>query len=414
MLTRIGGRMAKRLRRVLGWIARRLVPEAEPSAVLPLVQRWATARVKALLRRRGLVRGTILVCPQPGRLWAIGQDVPLPGAREVLVRVAASAVSPGTERAFFARLPHAMFTYPYFPGYSLAGEVVAAGGRSRYRTGDRVALAAPHASVALVPDSQVYSIPPEVSLEAAAFVQLGIIALQAVGKARLEPGRAVVVLGLGLIGQILLQLCTAAGAHPIIAVSRTAHRVSNRLRQATQRVVIVDRDGLEALGALAAAVTFDATGSPDGLPAALQCTEPGGKVILVGSTRGVTEQADFGLQADKRITIIGAHINSLSPSARAAHADVFLALLRDRRLDVSAIISERIHPLEAEWFYRRLAGRGDATVGAVLCWDRLPPTERMRRVHFLIPPDLDPLRRGRLTLAPLLSRRQPWGEAVHQ
>jgi L-iditol 2-dehydrogenase len=412
MLTRIGGRMARRLRRVAGWIARRLVPEAEPASVLPFVLRWGKARVKALARRRGLVRGTVLVCPSPGRLWAVAHDIPLPGPRELLVRAEASVISPGTERAFFTRLPNAMPTYPYFPGYSLAGEVVVAGRRSRYRTGDRVALAAPHASLALVPESHVFLIPPEVSFEEAAFMQLGVIALQAVGKAGIAPGHPVVVLGVGLIGQLLLQLCAAFGAHPLIAVSRTPRRVSGCVGEIAQRVVILEREGVELLSALESPVTFDTTGSPDGLSVALQCTAPGGKVILAGSTRGVTEQADFGSLADRRITIIGAHINSLSPSAGAAHAEVFLALLRDRRLDMPALVSERVHPQEAEWFYRRLAGKGDATVGAVLCWGRLSPEERMRRVHFLAPSDLDPLRRSRLTLAPLSSGRHPWGEAV--
>jgi 2-desacetyl-2-hydroxyethyl bacteriochlorophyllide A dehydrogenase len=380
--------------------------------VLPFVLRWGNARVKALVRRRGLVRGTVLVCPSPGRLWATGHDVPLPGPRELLVRAEASVISPGTERAFFVRLPNAVPTYPYVPGYSLAGEVVVTGRGSRYRTGDRVALAAPHASLALVSESQVFLIPPEVSFEEAAFTQLGIIALQAVGKARIAPGHPVVVLGVGLIGQLLLHLCAAFGAHPLVAVSRTARRISGSLGEIAHRVVILEREGVEPASALGSLVTFDATGSPDGVSVALQCTAPGGKVILAGSTRGVTRQADFGLLADRRITIIGAHINSLSPEARAAHAEVFLALLRDRRLDVSTLVSDRVHPLEAEWFYRRLAGRGDATVGAVLCWSRLSPEERMRRVHYLAPPDLDPLRRSRLILAPLSSRRQPWGEAV--
>jgi len=412
MLARIGRSTARRLRRAVGWTARRLVPEAEPASVLPFVLRWGRARVKALVRKRGLVRGTVLVCPSPGRLWAVEHDVPLPGPRELLVRTEASVISPGTERAFFTRLPNAVPTYPYFPGYSLAGQVVIAGRHSRYRTGDRVALAAPHGSLALAPESHVVPIPSEVSFEEAAFMQLGVIVLQAVRKARIVPGHPVVVLGVGLIGQLLLQVCAAFGAHPLIAVSRTARRVSGCVGGLAQRVIVLERDGVEPLDALQSPVCFDATGSPDGLPVALRCTAPGGRVILAGSTRGATKQADFGLLADKRITIIGAHINSLSPSARAAHAQLFLALLRDRRLDIPALVSERVHPLEAEWFYRRLAGRDDATVGAVLRWDRLPERARMRRVHLLALPDLDPLRRSRLTLAPLSLHRYPRGEAM--
>lgn len=411
MLTEIGRSGARHVRRLLGWTARRLVPEAEPAAVLPFLRRWAVARIKAFQRRRGLVRGMAIVCPAAGRLWAIEQDVPLPGRGEVLVRVAASVVSPGTERAFFLRLPNAVPAYPYFPGYSLAGDVVAAGRGSRHRPGDRVALAAPHASLALAADSQVFPVPPQVSLEEAAFVQLGIIALQAAAKARIRPGEPVVILGLGLIGQLLLQCC-ASVASAVTAVSRTPRRISDKVRAVVERVIVIERDGAEALDTVDASVAFDATGAPNGIPAALRCTGRGGRIVLTGSTRGVTERVDFGLMADKQVTIIGAHIHSLSLAERRSLADAFFAMLQDRRLDLAALITERVHPLEAEWFYRRLAGGADATVGAVLDWSRLSASEGMRRAHVFTPPDLGPLRRGRLVLAPLSVNRTRWAEGA--
>ena len=406
--------IAGRVRRLMGWVARRLVPEAEPSAVMPFVLRWGKARVKALMRRRGLVRATIIACPQSGRVWAIEQDHARPSPGEVLVQVAVSAISPGTERAFFKRLPNARPTYPYFPGYSLAGEVAVAGRGSRFRPGDRVALAAPHGSVAVARDSQVYPVPPEVSLEEAAFVQLGIIALQAVQKALLRPGDPIVVLGQGLIGQLLVQLGAAQGAYPIISVSRTTRRLTDSLLRTAQQVIILERDGHDVLGRLDAAVTFEATGSPDGLPAALQCTRAGGRIVLAGSTRGVTQQADFGLIADKGATIVGAHINSLSHAERVAQAQIFFNLLRHGRLNLASLISDRVHPLEAEWFYRRLAAKDDATIGAVMCWEHLSPTERMRRVSILAPPDLTPFRRGTMVRWALGQGVQPAGGSVRQ
>lgn len=395
-------------RRLAASAARRLLPDAEPSAVLPFVVRWGRARAKALVRRRGLIRGTMIVWPQSGRVWAIGQDVVRPAKGQVLVRVVASVVSPGTERASFKRLPNAVPTFPHFPGYSVAGEVVAVGSDvARLRPGDRVALAAPHGSVAVAKDSEVYEVPPAVSLEEAAFVQLGIIALQAVQKAQLRAGEPLIVLGQGLIGQLLVQLGSAHGAYPVISVSRTARRLSDPLLRAAQQVVILERDGADALSGLEAAVTFEATGSPEALPTAVQCTRKGGRIILAGSTRGVTEKADFGLLADKAITIVGAHIYSLPQSARPVQAQIFFNLLEQKRIDVASLISERVHPLEAEWFYRRLARHDDATIGAVLCWDRLSSPERMHRVSVLTPPDVSPFRRGRMLRKPLSHRLQP-------
>jgi len=353
------------------------------------------------MRLRGLVRGTIIAWPYAGRALAIGQDVARPYRRRVLVRVDVSAISPGTERAFFMRMPNAMTKFPYFPGYSAAGEVVAVGrGVRRFRPGDRVALAAEHGSIAVADESSVHAVPEGVSLEDAAFVQLGVIALQAVLKAQLRGGEPAVVLGQGLIGQLLAQFASAYGAYPVIAVTRTAKRVTDHHPHGVQEVIVLDRDGTERLDRLGAAVTFEATGSPDALPLAMQCTRPGGRIVLAGSTRGVTQKTDFGLLADKALTVVGAHVTSVPESAWLEHAQVFFNLLEQRRLDLAPLITERVDPLEAEWFYRRLSRKDDATIGAVFCWDRLQPAERMRRVSFLALPDFAPLKHGRMASKP--------------
>ena len=94
----------------------------------------------------------------------------------------APAVSPGTERAQYLQLPSAGVHFPYRPGYSGAGEVVAVGsGVTHLRLGDRVAVrGAPHASVVTVPESAAALVPPGVDLASAAFIQLGVIASQGV------------------------------------------------------------------------------------------------------------------------------------------------------------------------------------------------------------------------------------------
>lgn len=387
------------------WVGHRFLPGVELSTVLQIVVRWSRTRARGLLRRRGIVRGTAIVWPEFGRAWAIGQDIARPARGQVLVRVVASAVSPGTERAFFARLPNAVVNFPQFPGYSAAGEVVEVGrGVKRFRPKDRVALTAPHASVAVAMESEIFAVPTTVSLEEAAFIQLGIIALHGVQKAQLRPGEPVVVLGHGLIGQLLVGLASAYGAHPVISVSRTAKRVTDLILHAAQRVIILERDGSRALEGLDAAITFEATGYPECIPIALRCTRSGGRVVLVGSSRGLTRNTDFGLLADRAITIVGAHIGSLSRSSRPMQAQAFLHLLERKRIDVASLISERVHPWEAEWFYRRLSGNGDVTVGALFCWERLDPRERMRRVSYFTLPDLTPVRRTGMSVKPLSER----------
>jgi len=175
----------------------------------------------------------------------------LPGC--VLVRVAASVVSAGTERASveFAsknlvqkarsrpdlvrevigkiqrdgilsavQAVRSRLDQPQTPGYSSAGTVIATGeGVTDLQPGDRVACAgagfAMHAEVACVPRLLVAKIPgdteTETPFEEAAFATLGAVALHGVRTAEVKLGDLVAVIGLGLLGQLTVQLLKAAG-----------------------------------------------------------------------------------------------------------------------------------------------------------------------------------------------------------
>ncbi len=178
-------------------------------------------------------------------------DVPTPavGSGQVLVRSGASLVSAGTERMVvdFARkslLQKARsrpdlvrqtidkarregvlgtidavqnrLDQPMALGYSSAGTVIDVGsGISEFQIGDRVACAgggyAVHAEVVAVPRTLVVKLPDQVSIEAAAFTTLGAIALQGIRLADVKLGEVVAVIGLGLLGQLTVQMLKAAG-----------------------------------------------------------------------------------------------------------------------------------------------------------------------------------------------------------
>ena len=103
-------------------------------------------------------------------------------------------------------------------GYSSAGEVLAVGGLVEgIKPGDRVACGgagyANHAELVSVPSNLVVKIPDGVSDDEAAFTTLGSIALQGVRLAEPKLGETFLVLGLGLLGQITVQLLRANGCH---------------------------------------------------------------------------------------------------------------------------------------------------------------------------------------------------------
>jgi predicted dehydrogenase/threonine dehydrogenase-like Zn-dependent dehydrogenase len=172
----------------------------------------------------------------------------------VLVRIAASLVSAGTERAssdFAAKsllqkarsrpdlvrevmnkirrdgvlsaasAVRSRLDQPAALGYSSAGTVIEVGeGITDLRAGDRVACAgagfAVHAEFACVPRLLVARIPSaEVEFASAAFTTIGAVAIHGVRTADAKLGDVVAVIGLGLLGQLAVQILNAAGCRVI-------------------------------------------------------------------------------------------------------------------------------------------------------------------------------------------------------
>lgn len=209
-----------------------------------------------------------------GRLRAT--DVPCPTVKsaDLLIRTAASLVSIGTEKAMIdlARKPllgkalarpdwvkqvldkarnegireawrqsFARLDVPVALGYASAGIVIAVGrGVTDLKVGNRVACSgsghASHAEVVAVPRNLCTPIPGGVSFEEASFATVGGIALEAVRMARVELGHRVTVIGLGLLGQLAVQILTAAGCH-VQGVDIDPHRTELALAHGAESVV---------------------------------------------------------------------------------------------------------------------------------------------------------------------------------
>lgn len=109
--------------------------------------------------------------------------------------------------------------FPSQLGYSCAGEVIGVGdGVNEFKVGDRVACGgnnAIHAEVVSVPKNLCVRIPPNVDMRFTAFTTIGAIALQGIRQADTRMGETCLVIGLGLIGQITVQLLKAGGINSI-------------------------------------------------------------------------------------------------------------------------------------------------------------------------------------------------------
>ena len=355
---------------------------------------WLQARGRALSTRRRLRAGTAVVWTDAGRAELVRTEVALAGPGEITVSVHASAVSPGTERAQYLHLPNAEIDYPHTPGYSAAGVVVEVGeGVTGLELGDRVAVRGlSHASVGTVQASQAFRVPAAVELRDAALVELGVIGGQGVRHARLERGASVCVLGAGLVGALAQRLAAACGAGDVTVVARTRRR--EQTARAGGAAAFVLADDADALEAIAAPVVIEATGDPEAIETAVAAAAPDGRIVLLGSPRGTTRELPLARIRDKRLTLVGAHVNTLSALGRLSgrdefrvEAESFLSALAEGRLEVSDLVSEALDPRESDAFYRRLGSAGDV-VGAVFDWTRLPLQLRDGEARLTRLPDL--------------------------
>lgn len=283
-------------------------------------------------------------------------------------------------------------------GYSAAGEVLAVGaGITDLVPGDLVACAgagiANHADYVVVPRNLACRVPPGCPLEVAATTTVGAIALQGVRRAAPQLGERIAVIGLGLIGQITVQLLRASGAR-VYGLDLDAGRVERARRHglfagatdpdAFRRLV---RDATGGRGADRTLITA-ATKASHVINLAMDVTRAKGTVVIVGDVGLHVERAAF---YRKEIDLLMS--TSYGPGRYDAQyeqrgADYPYAYVRwtlnrnmqaymetaaDGRIDVKALIDKVVGVDQAPDAYRQLAAGTDAPLAVLL---RYPDDER--------------------------------------
>jgi predicted dehydrogenase/threonine dehydrogenase-like Zn-dependent dehydrogenase len=189
-------------------------------------------------------------------------------------------------------------------GYSAAGTVIATGEEvAGFSVGDRVACAgagiANHAEIIDVPVNLAVRIPDGLGTEFASTVTLGAIAMQGVRRTQPTLGETVVVVGLGILGQLTVQLLRANGCR-VIGVDLSSQRVRKALDNgmnfgidpSTEEYVERVFKLTGGSGADAVIVTA-ATESDQVISEAMQACRKKGRVILVGDVGLHLKRSDF-------------------------------------------------------------------------------------------------------------------------
>jgi predicted dehydrogenase/threonine dehydrogenase-like Zn-dependent dehydrogenase len=263
-------------------------------------------------------------------------------------------------------------------GYCNVGEVVAIGaGVAGFAIGDRVASNGKHAEVVCVPVNLCAKVPDSVSVDDAAFVVVGAIALQGIRLVNPTLGETVVVTGLGLIGLLTVQLLRAHGCR-VLGLDFDSEKLSIA-RQFGAEVVDLST-GADPLAAaenfsrargVDAVIVTAATKSSEPMhQAALMCRKRG-RIVLVGVTGLELSREDF---FKKELTFqVSASYGPgrYDPSYEEGGQDypfgfvrwtaqrnfeAVLDMMADGRISMEALVSHRFPIEQAEHAYKLVAG----------------------------------------------------------
>lgn len=218
--------------------------------------------------------------------------------KKALAMIASQGLSKASSQ-ISERLTAAMPT-----GYSASGIVVAVGsGVDEFKVGDRVACAgaqcAFHAEYICVPKNLAVFVDDAVSIDHASTVTLGAIALQGVRRASPTLGETFVVIGLGILGQLTVQLLKANGCR-VIGVDLDNDRV--RLAQQHGMDVGISTEtenDIEHVNRLTGGVGADgviitaATPSDAVISTAFNMCRKKGRAVLVGDVGLNLNRGDF-------------------------------------------------------------------------------------------------------------------------
>jgi predicted dehydrogenase/threonine dehydrogenase-like Zn-dependent dehydrogenase len=268
-------------------------------------------------------------------------------------------------------------------GYSCAGVVldVGQGARDAFSIGDRVACAgagqANHAEIIAVPRNLSVRVPEQVSLDHAAFVTIGAIALQGVRIAEVQLGEACVVIGLGLVGQLTVQLLKAAGCR-VFGIDVARDKVDLSLASGADAACLrtdadlVDKVRAFSLGRGADAILIAAaTNSSDPIQIAPTLARDRAVVVAVGMIgMDVPRNAYYEKELQLRLSRSygpGRYDRSYEEHGidypvgyvrwtEQRNMEAFLDLVAAGRVQPSRLVTHRLPIAEAERAYRIVTG----------------------------------------------------------
>ena len=277
-----------------------------------------------------------MVLRASGDLVLDNVEQPKPSPNQVLVRVTHSGICGTDLKIYNGGIP---VRHPLIMGHEMAGEVVECGGE-QLRPGDRVVVDpiqycgacfycragltnlcpsggligrdvdGGFAEYVIAPRSHVFKLPDTIDNRKAPLLQVVTTCLHAQRLAGIFPGQSVVVMGLGVTGQVHVQLAKTRGAHPVVGVSRSAWKRSLAESFGADITVASGPECAlmvsEATEGRGADVVIESTGVVASIAEAISIARPGGTLLLFGTTAATQGALPFYQLYFKELKIVNA------------------------------------------------------------------------------------------------------------
>lgn len=285
-------------------------------------------------------------------------------------------------------------------GYSCSGKVIAVGSKVKnVRAGDFVACAgagyASHADYVCVPENLVVKVSDETYLKQASITTIGAIALQGIRRAQLQLGETVCVQGLGLLGQITVQLAKRSGCK-VIGIDVVEERLAQAQKlgadavfNATSATLLKDCAFFTNHYGVDCTLITAASSSNALVQQAMEITRKKGKVVIVGDVGLGLERSPF---YQKEIDFLiscsygpGRYDSSYEqqgcdypyPYVRWTenrNMQAFVELIEKNQIDISLLVSQTITIEQAADAYEQLKSK--QSLGIIL--DYLPKDNQIK------------------------------------
>ncbi|MFQ6006615.1 MAG: zinc-binding dehydrogenase [Woeseia sp.] len=298
-------------------------------------------------------------------------STPSPADNETLVRVTYSGIC-GTDLKIYQG--SIRVDYPRIMGHEMIGEVVQVGDAEGIAVGSRVIIdpvvycgqcrhcrtGQEHlcptgfllgrdrnggfAEYMLAPSDAIFPLPDNIGGETAPLIQVMTTCLHAQRRVDVFPGESAVVVGLGVAGQLHVQLAKARGAYPVIGITRSAERRALAENLGADLTLAPGEDAinqvLDMTGGRGADLVIESVGAVSVLADAIKMARIGGRLLLFGIYTATEAALPFYQLYFKELSIINAR------AARREDYPACIDLVGSGAVQLDPLVSH-ILPLDA-------------------------------------------------------------------